>query len=46
MGESNNCEHKGCNCPVVDEGGFCSDQCRDAASSEGIECDCGHSSCG
>ena len=40
------CEHPGCGC-MVDDGGFCSDHCREHTSSgpTGEPCGCGHDAC-
>jgi hypothetical protein len=43
-----NCGHEGCTCAVEQEGGFCSDYCRDhagEAAHSGHACECGHSEC-
>jgi hypothetical protein len=48
MTDNAKCQNTACDCPVVDEGAFCSEYCRNTADtqeSEGPVCDCEHSSC-
>lgn len=43
-----NCGHEGCTCTVEEQGGFCSDYCRDHAgeAAHGAHaCECGHPEC-
>jgi hypothetical protein len=41
------CKNPGCDCPVVDEGTYCSDHCRGLTfrTSSNAGCDCEHSLC-
>lgn len=48
MENDGTCKHEICNCPVTDEGAFCSENCSEAAGQDitEIACNCGHASCG
>jgi hypothetical protein len=40
-----NCQHDACRC-TVEEGGFCSEACRNAGPLPAGVCECGHEECG
>jgi hypothetical protein len=42
------CAHEQCDCPVVQEGDYCSDACREqarATADTSATCACGHAEC-
>jgi len=40
------CGHPGCNCATEMGERYCSDRCKQVASTPGLNCQCGHPECG
>lgn len=46
MSKNESCAHAPCDCPVSQDGSFCSDACRQAHERGDLECPCAHKGCG
>lgn len=43
--KTESCAHTPCNCDAKEQGGYCSEHCRNASGGIETKCGCGHPDC-